>query len=68
MDEEIESKINDIGAKIDIVESLNKALMSSLLGTDCLTKKDAYNFVYLLENGIKDLKTRQDKLINDLNI
>ena len=62
------TKINIIGAKIDIIESINNALKCALIGEDCFTKKDAYNFVYLLENRIKDIKKRQDKLIEDLKI
>ncbi len=68
MDEKFENRINCIGAKIDIIESINNALISSLTGTDCLTQKDACAFAYLLENRINDLKTKQDKLIKDLNI
>ncbi len=68
MNEELESRINDIGAKIDIVESLHNAIMSGLLGADCISEKDVYNFVYLLEDKIKDLKLEQDSLIDDLRI
>ena len=68
MDEKIEERINSVGAKIDIIESINNALLSSLLGADCLTQKDAQCFVCLLEEKIKDLKTKQDALIEELGI
>ena len=68
LDKNIEEKINYMGAKIDMIESINNALMSSLLGADCLTQKDAYNFVYLLESRIRDLKSKHDKLIEELKI
>ena len=56
MEEKIENQINTIGAKIDMIESITNALLSSLCGSDCLTEKDAFSFAYLLENKIKDLK------------
>ena len=68
MDDIIEEQINSIGAQIDTIESINKALISSVLGEECLTQKDAYSFVYLLDDKIKDLKIRQNKLIEDLKI
>ena len=68
MDKRTENRINIIGAKIDIIESINNALRSALFGEECLTKKDAYNFASLLDNRIHDLKSRQDKLIEDLNL
>ena len=68
MDEKVENKINNIGAKIDIIESVNNALRAALLGEDCLTHKDAYNIAYILENRMKDLKCRHNKLIDDLKI
>jgi len=68
MEEKIENQINTIGAKIDIIESITKALVSYLCGTSNLTEKDAYSFAYLLENKIKDLKLRQEKLTKELNI
>ena len=68
MDNEIEAKINILGTKIDAIESINNALMASLFGMECLTQNDAYNFAYLLEGKIKDLKIRHNKLIEDLKI
>ena len=68
MDEEIEERINDLGSKIDIIKSVNNALMSSLLGVECLTQKDTYSFVYLLEDKINDLKIKHEKLVTDLKI
>ncbi len=68
MEEKIENQINAIGAKIDIIESITNALLSSLCGESNLTEKDAYSFAYLLENKIKDLKLRQEKLTKELNI
>ena len=43
-----ENEINEISAKIDIIESINNALIYSLCGIDNLAEKDAYNFVSLL--------------------
>ncbi len=63
-----ETQINRLGTKIDTIESINNALISSLLGTESLTRKDAYNFLYILENRIKDLKITHEKLVKDLNI
>ena len=68
MEEKIENEINTIGAKINLIESITNALVTCLCGTSSLTEKDAYSFVYLLENKIKDLKIRQEKLIKELNI
>ena len=68
MDEKTENRINIIGAKIDIIESINNALKSALFGDDCFTQKDVCNFACLLENRINDLKNRYNKLTNDLNI
>ena len=68
MEEKIENQINTIGAKIDIIDSIVNALVSSLCGTNNLTEKDAFSFAYLLENKIKDLKVKQEKLIKELKI
>ncbi len=68
MDKKIENQINTIGAKIDIIESINNALTASLCGIDNFSEKDSCNYAYLLESKIKDLKIRQEKLIKDLKI
>lgn len=68
MDVNIEQKINEIGAKIDIIESISTALTDSLCGTNNLTKEDAYSFAYLLENKIGELKIKQENIIKELNI
>ena len=63
-----EAKINEIGAKIDVIESIVRALISSICSTEELTQKDASNFVFLLEDKLKELKTSHDELIDDLHI
>ena len=68
MEEKIENQINAIGAKIDIIDSIAKALSTCLYGESNLTERDAFSFAHLLENKIKDLKIRQEKLIKELNI
>lgn len=68
MNSKIETQINSIGVKIDKIESISNALAASLLGTESLTHKDAYNFLYMLEGRIKDLKNKHEKLIKNLNI
>ena len=68
MNEEINEQINSIGGLIDTISTLQRALMSCTMGTEELTEKDAGNFIYLLEDKIKDLKNKQEKLINELGI
>lgn len=68
MDEYVEDKINEIGGKIDTVISITKAILSSILGTEEFTNKDTFNFVYLLEEKMDDLKNAHNILIEDLHI
>ena len=68
MDEQIESKINELGAKIDIVESLSKGIETSIYGCDELTQKDTFNFISLLSEKLKDLKFSHDEIIDKLKI
>ena len=68
MNEETEEKINRISAEIDIIESINNTIRSGLFGEDCVTKKDAYNMVSLLENKIKYLKNLQESVTDELKL
>jgi len=68
MNEDINEQINNIGSKIDMIYTLIRALMSSMLGSDELTEKDADNLLFLLEDKIKELKQDQNKLIDKLGI
>ena len=68
MNEDINEQINNIGSKIDMIYTLIRALMSSMLGSDELTEKDADNLLFLLEDKIKELKQDQNKLIDELCI
>ena len=68
MNEHVNDKINEIGGKIDTIDTLFRALISSTMGTEELTERDSGNLIYLLEDKIKDLKTEHSKLINELGI
>ena len=68
MKNSIDTQINDIGGKIDTKFTLVKALISSSMGTEELTERDAGNIIYLLEEKIKDLKSNHDNLIDELKI
>ena len=68
MNEDINEQINNIGSKIDMIYTLIRALMASMLVSDELTEKDADNLLFLLEDKIKELKQDQNKLIDELGI
>ena len=68
MNEDINERINELGAKIDILESLSKALLSSLCGSDELSQKDACNFMFLLSDKIEELKLSHTNIIDELKI
>ena len=68
MNESEEITINEIGGKIDVINSLLHALISCVCGTEELTQKDSINFAYLLESKISDLKNTHYKLIKELEI
>ena len=68
MNECIEAKINELGGKIDIIESLSRALTSSICGSDELTQKDACNFVFLVEDKLKELKNMHNDIVDELKI
>ncbi len=59
IDEDIISEIKNIK---DQVNSLLKALVSSVFETDELTKNDSYNFIELLEDKVKELKNISDTI------
>ena len=68
MSKNIKNEINKIGAKIDIIESINNALICSLCGIDNFSPKDSCNYVSLLENRIKDLKKIHENLSENLDL
>lgn len=68
MEEKTEEKINELGGKIDTVSSIMKALLSSFCGIEELTPNDTYNFIYLLEEKLKDLKNLHDEITDELAI
>ena len=68
MNKNIEEELNEIGAKIDIIESINNGLICSLCGIDNFSPKDSCNYVSLLENRIKDLKKFHDNLSENLDL
>ena len=68
MDEYTETRINEIGGKIDTINSIFRALLSSICGTEELTHKDTCNFAYLMEEKLQNLTKTHNELIDKLGI
>ena len=68
MGENIEDKINEFGWKLEIIQSIMRAINSALFGTDELKEKDGYSLAFLLEEKIDDLTHKHNELVTNLKI
>ena len=67
MKRKLANKMNYLGCKIDIVNSLSNILVESMHNGN-LKEKDSKNLAYILENRIKDIKFRYEQIIREFNI
>ena len=68
MNRKLEDKMNYLGCKIDIANSLVNSLIESMCFSGNLTEKDSKNLAQLLQNRIKDIKFRYEQIMQELKI
>ena len=68
MDLDIDEAINNLGGKISILQSVVRALLACVCGTEELSDKDTQSFVYILENQIQDLSEQHSNIVDMLDI
>ena len=68
MKRKLEDKMNYLGCKIDIANSLVNSLIDSMCWSGNLTEKDSKNLAQLLQNRIKDIKFRYEQIMQELKI
>lgn len=68
MKRKLADKMNYLGCKIDIVNSLANVLNETVERYDDVSKKDSKNLIILLQNRIKDIKIRYSEIIEEFNI
>lgn len=68
MDDNMENKMNEIGGKLEIIQSIMKAMNAALFGSEELERRDAYSMASLLEEKINDVTEKYNILVGKLNI
>jgi len=68
MNIETQNMINEIGSKIELINTLIRALTECYCGIEVLTERDGQNIIILLEKQLIDLKQAQTILENHLGI
>lgn len=68
MDENMEERLNTIGSQIRIIETLIRAVETSLFGVAELEDKDAGCIFSVLREKVNELKLDYNVIIKDLHI
>lgn len=66
--EELEIHFNEIGARLNQIESLSKILLDCICGNDNLKPQDVENLISVLGEKITKLKARFNFIAQELNI
>ena len=68
MKRKLANKMNYLGCKIGIVNSLAHVLNKTVERNDDVSKKDSKNLIILLQNRIKDIEFRYEEIMREFNI
>lgn len=66
--EELEIHLNEIGARLNQVESLSKILLDCICSNDNLKPRDAENLISVLSEKITKVKEKFNLIEQELNI
>ena len=68
INEDMEDQLNEIGGKLEQMQSIMRALNSALYGSDELEERDAYSMADLLTEKFNETMVKYAKLISELKI
>lgn len=68
INKDIENKINEIGGKLEIIQSIMRAMNSALFGLNEFEERDGYSLASVLEEKINDLSNEHNEFVTKLKI